>query len=697
MTNRQPANPSTKGSNPNKNILIGGIILLLTLIAAYSNHFNNGFHFDDSHAVVDNVHIRNIKNIPAFFSDPKMFSADPQHWGLRPVVTTTLAIDYWLGGSLTPFYFQLSTFIWYVFLCAMLFFMYKNILKQSVKHNWMAYIALTATAWFTLHTANAETINYVIARSDIQSTFCIVASFLIYIAYPAKQKWYLYIIPAFIGVFAKETVLVLVILLFFYILLFEKGLSISSLFKPENFKFVFKALLKLLPLIVVIVATQIYTLSRVPAIQGVSNPASYYILTQTYVWLHYFISFFLPMNLSADTDWSVIYNIFDERIIIGVVFVIGLVITIIKTSAKTETKPIAFGLIWFAASLLPTSLAPFAEITNDHRMLFAFVGLALSVVTYIGLWLIKKQKQIEANKKYPVLIAFSLLLVLGLNAYGIHQRNKIWHDEESLWYDVTIKSPLNGRGLMNYGLTQMGKGNYSVADTYFQRATQYLPYYSTLYINIAILKGATGKPEEAEANFIKAKNLSPNAFDSYLFYARWLKQVNRINEAKDMAEKAYQLNPYSTMTLDILLSCYNTLGMWDKLTATANQYLALVPGNVIALSFLEAGKNHIAVVEKGAPVTQGTETKLTAANYLDQSVRYYNQQNYQKCVEACQEALKLKPDYADAYSNMGAAYNQLKQWEKGIDACQKALKIEPGHKLAKGNLAWAQSQLKNNL
>ena len=47
-------------TNPNRKILILGIILFAVLIAAYANHFNNGFHFDDSHAVVDNVHIRDL-------------------------------------------------------------------------------------------------------------------------------------------------------------------------------------------------------------------------------------------------------------------------------------------------------------------------------------------------------------------------------------------------------------------------------------------------------------------------------------------------------------------------------------------------------------------------------------------------------------------------------------------------------------
>ena len=48
-------------------------------------------------------------------------------------------------------------------------------------------------------------------------------------------------------------------------------------------------------------------------------------------------------------------------------------------------------------------------------------------------------------------------------AYGTRQRNIVWRTEESLWLDATIKSPDNGRGLMNYGVIQMDKGNYRVA------------------------------------------------------------------------------------------------------------------------------------------------------------------------------------------------------------------------------------------
>jgi hypothetical protein len=91
-----------------------GVALLLALTAAvYSNHFHNSFHFDDFHTVTDNVAIRSLGNIGRFFTDPATFSALPTHQVYRPVVTASLAFDYWLGRGLNPLAFHATTFFWY--------------------------------------------------------------------------------------------------------------------------------------------------------------------------------------------------------------------------------------------------------------------------------------------------------------------------------------------------------------------------------------------------------------------------------------------------------------------------------------------------------------------------------------------------------------------------------------------------------
>ena len=79
-------------------------------LATYSNHFHNEFHFDDSHTILNNTFVRSVGNIPLFFTSAATFSALPSNQSYRPLVTTTLAVDYWLGGGLNPVAFHVTSF-----------------------------------------------------------------------------------------------------------------------------------------------------------------------------------------------------------------------------------------------------------------------------------------------------------------------------------------------------------------------------------------------------------------------------------------------------------------------------------------------------------------------------------------------------------------------------------------------------------
>ena len=81
---------------------------LAILLGAYSNSYQNSFHFDDTHVVENNLYIRSLRNVPHFFRDAATFSSAPANATYRPLVTTTLALDYWLGGGLTPRQFHVS-------------------------------------------------------------------------------------------------------------------------------------------------------------------------------------------------------------------------------------------------------------------------------------------------------------------------------------------------------------------------------------------------------------------------------------------------------------------------------------------------------------------------------------------------------------------------------------------------------------
>ena len=66
-----------------------------------------------------------------------------------------------------------------------------------------------------------------------------------------------------------------------------------------------------------------------------------YLITQPWVICHYILTYFVPYNLSADTDWTVFTSIVDYRVILGISIVLTLLFIALKASKKKETKLIS--------------------------------------------------------------------------------------------------------------------------------------------------------------------------------------------------------------------------------------------------------------------------------------------------------------------------------------------------------------------
>jgi tetratricopeptide (TPR) repeat protein len=655
----------------------------LIILAAYGNSFQNDFHFDDFHSVTGNPFIRELRNVPRFFVDSRLSSTMPDHAIYRPVVTTSLAFDYWLGHGLNPLYFHISTLVWFEVQVILMFFLFRKIMEMADPHPSNDWVALAAAALYGLHPANAETVNYIIQRAEIYSTLGIVASVLWFAAWPAQRKWGWYLLPALAAFLSKAPALIFPFLLLAYIFLFERVREPGA-----NWR----SLRMALPAFLVTGAAAILTVKLTPAsFEAGGGPASLYRLTQPWVALHYFKSFFLPTELSADTDWSAIQDPLGTEAVAGYVLVLALLVAAYHTTRKSETRPIAFGIIWFLVALVPTSLMPLAEVTNDHRMFFPFVGLALAVVWSVRLFLFRKSDRLAGNWIWVRGAALGLAVVLTAFAAGTRERNRVWHTEESLWQDVSIKSPRNGRGLMNYGLIFMSRGDYTSALSYFERAVVYTPNYWALEINLAVANGALHRDGEAERHFLRGVSLAPAIADPHFFYARWLNSAGRSGEATAHLESALRLNPLSFDSRYLLMQVYAQQGNQQALSRVVQETLRLAPNDATAKQFQAGGVSLGQTAPKvEQPVAQTDEQ--SAAALLNLSLLQYNAGRFDDCIRSAKMALERKPDYAEAYNNIAAAYNSMNRWDDGIHAAQEAIRLKPDYQLAKNNLAWAVSQ-----
>src|SRR3989339_1079867 len=471
--------------------------LLLAVILTYSNHFSNSFHFDDFHTIVDNPYIRSLDNTWSFFSNPNTYSIlSMNNHCYRPLCVLTAAIDYKLGGGYNPFYFHLTSFFWYLAQLFFMFILFRAVFNCAYKHDWNNWLALFGVAWYGLHTANTETINYISARSDLLSTALVIIALVSYAYSPFMRKYFLYLIPFVLGILAKQSAFMFVPLFFLYLLLFEE-------------KKIWQALAKTIP---AVIAAGIFLQITLPMVFGLASgtniPIPSYLISQTFMALYYFKNFFLPTGLCADYGWEALTTVFDARFFLGAVFLMTMFFASYYFSRIKKYRPIAFGLLWFILALLPSSIMPLTEIINDHRVFFPFVGLAMAVCWTMGLFLYRYEKEIKGKTLLKSIIIFICLFVLLANAFGTRRRNEVWKDEESLWHDVTIKSPHNGRGLMNYGLARMNKGDYIGALKYYKEALKRLPYYVYIYINLGAAEDALGHNPEAEKDFKKAVGLA---------------------------------------------------------------------------------------------------------------------------------------------------------------------------------------------
>jgi len=570
------------------------------IAAAYANSLDNSFHFDDAHVITTNVYLRSLHNIPLFFKDAHTFSSLPQNSTYRPLVTLSLALDYAMGHGLAPRMFHITQIVLMLITGALLVVFFTPLTDR--------WIALFCAALFCIHTANTETMNLISARSELLSTIGLLATFILYQRSPFARRTLLYLIPLAIGALAKAPLVVFAPLLYVYAIYIERRPRRDALRVSAP------------PLIVGIVLLIFLNSMNAPEWVGGGGSQYHYVITQPFIWLHYFRLFFFPIGLTADTDMGAFAHWYDTRAIAGYAFV-ALLIWAIR---KTKSGPVAFGLSWFAIALIPTSIFPLAEVANEHRIFFAYIGLVLAVTC----WAIDFLRDVPQDA-----VAGLATLILIAHAAGTHARNETWRTETSLWADVVDKSPANGRAWMNFGLTQMGRGDYAGTKVSFDHAAMYVPNYSTLEINEGINTAALGDQIEAERHFKRALSLNADT-NSHFFYARWLVQHGRAPEAIPHVREALRFSPAFGDARSLLLRLE---------AAAASPELASLQAETLAIN-------------------PDDHTLATYASYdaaFNAGVQAIQKKDWLAAARANREALRYNPASAGAQQNLALSLHQL--------------------------------------
>jgi tetratricopeptide (TPR) repeat protein len=180
--------------------------------------------------------------------------------------------------------------------------------------------------------------------------------------------------------------------------------------------------------------------------------------------------------------------------------------------------------------------------------------------------------------------------------------------------------------------------------------------------------------------------------ENYLNLSVVYDRNKKYRESIEAATHALQIRPDFAEAYNNIGAGYNNLGLWDEAIKAEQSALRIAPNYQLARNNLEWSLSQKAKKEKLELAPTRVPIAQTPENYLNISLQQYQNHDYAACIQAAREALKLKPDYAEAYNNIAAAYQAMGMWDEAIQAALQALKIKPDFQLARNNLQYSLEQ-----
>lgn len=631
------------------------IFLLITVLSSvvYVNSFHNSFHFDDQHYIVANTYIRDLSNIPSFFTGTKFSSFEKEfaaHY--RPILVTSYAVNYAIGG-LKPVGYHIVNLLFHIGSAFLIFLILQAMLGRSkqqippnpplVKGGWGDFfIALAAALIFAVHPFNSETVNYITARSSVMCAFFYLLAFWCWINYrqlavsskplavPAHSSlltanYYAGSLLAFIlAILTKEIAITLPVMLLIYDIYFVRKdgvglLSPHSSSRPSSLSLqpsVFSLIKVYLPYVgLVALPYLVFRSSVLKWILGRNADLYSNLITQPKVLLKYLQLMFFPAGLTIDHIILTPSTLFDVYFILSTVALLLILFSAyLLLKRDREWRVLSFFILWYFITLLPTTLIPLNAVLQENRGYLA--GIIFPV--FAGIILLKLPQRISILF-LVILISFYSIVTIKANSY--------WKNEFTLWKRAVDISPSSPRSHDNMGLAYMGMGDYDRAISEFEHTLRLNPLYFLAYYNAGVAYQLQKRFDMAIVNYEKCVKLNPDFFRVYYNLGIVYKKTGELDKAIAVYERAILIDPRHSFV-------YNNLG--------------------------------IALTEKGD---------------LEKAESFFKQ------------AININPGYAKAYYNLGSLYYKIKRYDLAIEAFNSAIQLEPDYKEAKDMLNRVRGRL----
>jgi tetratricopeptide (TPR) repeat protein len=520
-----------------------GIVYLFSLF--------NGFAWDDVLFIQNNASIHSFKNLTKLFTlDYFPLSREASY---RPVPTFLyMVINKILSGA--PVYFHLSSLLFHLLAVAGIYLISLNLLKSGLP-------ALIAALIFGLHPACSEAVICPTFDKDLLAALSIIWIIVLRMNNSYSQRWkpgaYLAVACLFIlGLFSKETALVLIPVLLSYDILFRKEeINTSG----------FYALYSMLAGIAIFYIVVRFKLMIDPAVNtgyyfGGTFASNLYTLPA--VMTHYLRFFVSPWPLNVDHLMGA-YVSFNGVIAwywIGLSLAAGFLIF-----AARKQKILLFSFLWIIFAFIPVmNFIPFLNRSfwAERYMYLPLGGLSVAL-GFIASKLGDERKPLGGYFNYLLLA----MLLIYATADIVRQRQ--WKDAETLYTADLANSPRSYRLYTVLSGIYVNKQDFNNAAALLARAIQVEPtsIYKTNYIaylNLSYIYATASRSDLAVIVCREGLSVLPKRNPELLAnYAAAEFNLGKVKEAAALFEEAYSADKAPGIGHNLGL-CYLKLGEVDK-------------------------------------------------------------------------------------------------------------------------------------
>ena len=616
------------------------IIIAIFTFALFYNTLENDFVFDDESVVQNNPALKNLSNIPKYFTAQEGFHKVIGKY-YRPVVSTTYTIDYALWG-LSPKGFHLTNLLIHLIACLLLFAVLNEMFK---KYKYGTFASLISTLIFAAHPVHTEAVSWVSGRTDSLVTLFFFASFLYYIKFSDKKKnsfLILSLVYYVLGLLSKEMIVTLPVIIILFDFIYKKK-NIREIYSNRKVYSYF------------FIVIFIYLIVRYIVLKDVPDRDTYLyfygypevtaIATMLKTVPLYFKLLLYPVHLLYHYNGTLpdAYSFLEFPVIISEIFILLLIFFIIFFYKRQPV--ISFCLVFFAISLIPVmNIIPTMNFMAERFLYLTSFSLAVVIVHFLTKYL--------NEKNYLPLFLISILIIIAFS-YLTFERNKEWKNNDTLY---STGEGIDGSVLLvNVGNIYANKKQYDEAEPKFKRAIEIRDNNLLAHHNLGLIYILKGYLDSAEFQIRKGIQIDSLAPDGYFQLSNVYQQQGRINEAITMLEKLQAIVPDYRGSKEIL----------DNMKSKR----LLKPSNIPDNIKMPVQNEQVNILEK-------------------RSFQFYQDKKYNDAIKDIEEMIKINPsNISGYYNNIALCYEGLKDLDKAKEYYMKAIKIDGKNVNALGGLA----------